>query len=219
MKRVIVQIDEEKCNGCGECIPNCVEGALQIIDGKAKLVKDKYCDGLGACLGTCPQDAITIIEREAAPFDEEAVHEYLEQMKQTPTPEPKKTQPSGPTQWPVQLNLVPLKAGFFDGKELLVVADCVAVALPSLHDYLKGRSVVMGCPKFDDVQHYVDKLGEILRRNQVMGVQTVHMEVPCCSGLNYIVEKAMEASGKPLQVTRRIVNVTGEICELHTAPR
>jgi Pyruvate/2-oxoacid:ferredoxin oxidoreductase delta subunit len=171
--RNVVKIIESKCNGCGECIPKCVEGALLIVDGKARLVKDDYCDGLGACLGHCPQDAIKIIKREAEPFDEEAVHAYLAHgnKKETITNKSSLEQVSHKSQlshWPVKLYLVPLEAPFFDGKELLVMADCVPVAYPNLHNKLLiGRSVVLGCPKFDDVQHYVDKLTEIIQRKDI----------------------------------------------------
>lgn len=222
--RKIVKIDEDLCNGCGECIPNCAEGALQIVDGKAKIVKDMYCDGLGACLGHCPQDAIEIIEREADPFDEEAVHEYLKEketdiscvscqavlsLESTPQQEHTKQQ-SGLTQWPVQLNLVPLKAPFYDGKELLVMADCVPVAHPNTHaELLKGKSVVIGCPKFDNGQHYIDKLSEIIKRNDIRGIMVARMEVPCCSGLNVIAERALQQSGKNIPVKQTIITVRG----------
>ena len=200
VKRNIVHIDEEKCNGCGQCIPNCAEGAIQIIDGKARIVNDAYCDGLGACLGRCPQDAITIIEREATEFDEKAVHEYLETLKTGETlacgcpasqVQELKGSPAGRERvdahaqsalrhWPIQFNLVPIKAPFFKDADLLLMADCAAVAYPALHQrLLKDRSVVIGCPKFDDVNNYVEKLTEILKRNDVRSLTVVHMEVPC----------------------------------------
>lgn len=226
MLRKIVEINEDLCNGCGQCIPNCAEGALQIIDGKAKLIKDEYCDGLGACLGHCPQDAIEIIEREADSFDEEAVHKHLKTMEQeTLTGQSISQSPSqlkqkadetpsisSLTQWPVQLYLVPLKAPFFDQKELLIVADCVPVAHPNLHrEFLKERAIVIGCPKFDDAKYYMEKLSEIFRRNDITGIQVIHMEVPCCSGLNGIVTRAVKESGKNIPVKRKIVTVKGEI--------
>ncbi len=229
VSRKIVQIDEELCNGCGQCIPNCAEGALQIVDGKARIVKDVYCDGLGACLGQCPQDAISIIEREADPFDEEAVHMHLTNMAGQEHPHPLScpsatalsldAAPSAPQhqrsalrQWPVQLNLVPLKAPFFEDADLLVMADCVPVAYPNLHGSLiSGRTVMIGCPKFDNAQGYIDKLGEILRRNSVRSITVAHMEVPCCSGLNVIVDRAVKASGKDIPVRRHMVTVRGEL--------
>jgi len=203
VKRNIVHIDEKKCDGCGQCIPNCAEGALQIIDGKARIVDDSYCDGLGACLGHCPRDAITILEREAPEFDEEAVHEHLETLKGSEalaigcpasqvqllkgspaTDHFEVSTPSALRHWPVQLNLVPVKAPFFRDADLLLLADCTAVAYPTLHQrLLEGRTVVMGCPKFDDVKHYIEKLAEMLKVNDVRSLTVVHMEVPCCSAL------------------------------------
>ncbi len=219
--RKIVRIDEELCDGCGQCIPNCAEGALKIIDGKARIVKEEYCDGLGACLGHCPQDAIAIIEREAPEFDEEAVHEYLKSAEppeeinckacmSIPSLEDAPAR-SNLGQWPVQLNLVPLEAPFYQGRELIVSADCVPVAYPNLHRELKGRSIVIGCPKFDDARHYLEKLTEIFRRNDVRGVRVLRMEVPCCSVLNGVVEAAVKASGKDIPVTESIVTVRGEL--------
>ena len=237
--RNIVEIDEGLCNGCGQCIPNCAEGALQIVEGKARIVKDMYCDGLGACLGNCPQGAISIIQREADEFDEEAVHEFLAQRDASEHPVAKQPGsevtvacgcPSSQVQqleasvpeeavggsalsnWPVQLKLVPVKAPFFKDADLLVVADCVPVAFPDLHaKLLKGRPIVIGCPKFDDAQGYAEKLGEILRLNGVRTVTVVHMEVPCCSSMNGIVDYAVRASGKPIPVMRATVSVRGEI--------
>ena len=216
VKRKIVKIDEDRCNGCGECIPSCEEGALKIIDGVAKIVKDEYCDGLGACLGHCPQDAISIIEREALEFDEEAVHEYLKTLKkeelapqcncttahamQEPfsiRTDDETSQTSELKQWPVQLNLVPIKAPYWENADLLIMADCVPVSYPNLHnDLLKGRRVAIGCPKFDNAQAYVEKLTEILKQNDVRSLTVANMEVPCCSGFRRIAEIALEQSGK-----------------------
>jgi len=227
--RNIVEIDEGLCDGCGQCIPNCAEGALQIVDGKARIVKDMYCDGLGACLGNCPQGAISIIQREADEFDEGAVHEFLAQRDASehsvacgcPSSQVQQLEAgvleeavrgSALVNWPVQLNLVPVKASFFEGADLLVVADCVPVAFPDLHaKLLRGRPIVIGCPKFDDAQGYAEKLGEILRLNGVRTVTVVHMEVPCCSSMNGIVDYAVRASGKPIPVMRATVSVRGEI--------
>ena len=232
VKRNIVHIDEEKCNGCGQCIPNCAEGALQIIDGKARIMNDTYCDGLGACLGHCPQDAITIIEREAPEFDEEAVHEHLEALKTCETlacgcPASQVQELKGslagrervdaPAQsalrhWPIQLNLVSINAPFFKDADLLLMADCAAVAYPALHQkLLKDRSVLIGCPKFDDVNHYVEKLTEILKRNDVRSLTVAHMEVPCCGALNVVAQRALDASGKMIPTQRLIVSVDGYI--------
>ena len=212
--RNIIEIDEERCNGCGLCIPNCAESAIQIIDGKAKLVKDSFCDGLGACIGHCPQEALRIIEREANAFSEEEVHEY-----QASTP-PASTESSHPSmisdftlrQWPVQLHLVPVKAQFLEDADLIVVADCVPIAYPALHrTILPGKAIVIGCPKFDDAEAYVAKLSAILEQNTIRSITVAHMEVPCCSGLMWIVQKAVETSRKQIPVTRRIVTVKGAL--------
>lgn len=225
--RNIVKIDEAACDGCGQCVPNCAEGALQIIDGKVRLVRDEYCDGLGACLGHCPRGAITVIQREADPFDDEAVHSYLAQKKtqiggcpssETQSLEPSSSEPtdrrtgSALRHWPVQLNLVPLEAAFFDNAELLMVADCVPVAYPNLHgSLLQGRTVLVGCPKFDDARRYAEKLGEILKRNNIKSIDIAHMEVPCCSSLNWIVKKGLETSGRDIPVRRHIITIKGEM--------
>lgn len=225
-RRKIIQIDEDKCNGCGQCVPNCAEGALKIVEGKARLVSDVYCDGLGACLGQCPRGAMSIVEREAPEFSEEAAHEHLtggeplacgcpssqtqriEAATAARVDEPKA---STLRHWPVQLNLVPVKAPFFRDADLLLMADCVAVAYPDLHaELLRGRSVVMGCPKFDDARAYVGKLTEILRLNDVRSLTVAHMEVPCCSGLDRIAELALKASGKTIPLRRIVVSVKGE---------
>ena len=223
--RKIVKIDEEKCTGCGECIPNCAEGALKIIDGKARLVSDIYCDGLGACLGHCPEDAIEIIEREAEEFDEEAVHEYLKLqlqgvsctavtslMDKEPNTVPETKQGSSLRHWPVQLHLVPIKALFWNNADLLLMADCVAVAQPELHQkLLKDRSVMIGCPKFDNAQAYLEKLTQILEQNDVRSLTVANMEVPCCSGLKRIAEIALKQSGKMIPTQNLVVSVKGDI--------
>jgi Pyruvate/2-oxoacid:ferredoxin oxidoreductase delta subunit len=224
--RKIVKIDEEKCTGCGVCIPNCAEGALKIVDGKARLVSDIYCDGLGACLGHCPEDAIEIIEREAEEFDEEAVHEYLKTLEpaasctavtsligtQVTEPVHSIDQESELRHWPVQLHLVPIKAPFWNNADLLLMADCVGVAQPELHNkLLSGRSVMIGCPKFDDAQAYVNKLTEILKQNNVRSLTVANMEVPCCSGLRRIAEIALKQSGKMIPSQSLVVSVKGEI--------
>ncbi len=223
--REIIDIDEVKCNGCGLCIPNCAEGALQIIDGKVRLVGDVYCDGLGACLGHCPEDALKVIEREAVPFDMEAVHELLgtQEQHQAACPSvasinlsassPQQTQrKSALKHWPVQLRLLPTEAPRFQDADLLVVADCVPVAHPDFHAaLLSGRTVVMGCPKLDDIAGYGEKLKEIFKKNDVRSVTVAIKEVPCCSGLSRVVDWAVEASGKAIPVRKHIVNIGGEM--------
>ncbi len=189
VRRKVVQIDEEKCTGCGLCIPNCAEGALQIIDGKARLITDKLCDGLGACIGHCPEDAIRIIEREAEEFDER-----------------------GLSHWPVQLKLVPIHAPFFKNADLLVVADCVPFAYAQFHeDFLKGRAVVVGCPKLDDIELYREKLTTILKTNSIKSITVLFMEVPCCFGLVKAVENAIVTSGKEIPLKKLKIGIRGEI--------
>jgi len=237
--RKIVKIDEEKCNGCGLCIPNCAEGALQIVDGKAKLMSEKFCDGLGACLGHCPEDAITVIEREAAEFDEKAVEVHLHQQKEAqskPQPSPVfagcpssramhfkvaevKSEPgsvspgvSQLTQWPVQLKLVPINAPYFQDADLLIAADCVPFAYPDFHrDFLKGKAVVVGCPKLDDIQYYKEKLTEIFKANSIKSITLPHMEVPCCFGLVKATEDAIAASGKKIPLKKVKIGIRGDI--------
>jgi Fe-S-cluster-containing hydrogenase component 2 len=235
--RKIVQIDEEKCDGCGQCVLACAEGSLEIIDGKAKVISDHLCDGLGACIGECPQDALQIIEREADEFDEEAVEKHLagraappkdrvitggcpsaqvQHVKAATAPvssaAPAQPRPSALGHWPVQINLVPPTAPFLKGAHLLVLADCVPVAFPSLHsDFLEGKAVMMGCPKFDDVQSYIDKFEQVFRTAGIKSITTVVMEVPCCSGLPVIVKKALDASGESIPVQEVVISTRGEI--------
>lgn len=233
--RNIVKIDEEKCNGCGICIDSCAEGAIQLIDGKARLVSETYCDGLGACLGTCPQDAITIEQREARPFDEAATHEYLENKKQQEqkpdlpcgcpgtlsqslkpqTETPVESGPDTPSQlgnWPVQLKLVSPMAPYFQNADVLLVADCVPFALADFHQkILRGNPVVVGCPKLDDAQFYVDKLADLLSSSNIKSLTVVHMEVPCCTGLQCIAETALEQSGQTIPLEDITVSIKGEI--------
>jgi NAD-dependent dihydropyrimidine dehydrogenase PreA subunit len=242
--RKIIEIDEELCDGCGQCVPSCAEGSLEIIDGKAQVVSDNLCDGLGACLGECPQGALSIVEREAEEFDEAAVEEYLEQKqanKQTekqaafggcPSARLQTFAPSTPcqaanqpasvdaqqesalTHWPVQIRLVPPTAPFLKQADLLVLADCVPIAFPSLHrDFLKGRAVTMGCPKFDDVQSYIEKFAQIFQTADIKSITTVVMEVPCCAGLPMIVKKGLEISGKNIPMQEVTISTRGEILD------
>jgi len=215
MNRKIVNINENLCNGCGACIPKCAEGALQIVNGKAKLVKDTYCDGLGACLGQCPQGAITVTEREADAFNESEVHEYLKDkgIEKPVTIQPAHTEVQKP-QWPVKLDLVPPKAPFFENADLLFAADCAPVALKNFHDLMAGRRVIIGCPKFNDARAYAQKLTEMFKQNNIASVTVVHMEVPCCTGLKWAVNKALEASGKHIPVKEFEVKIGGDIVEL-----
>ena len=239
--RKIIEIDDERCDGCGQCVPACAEGAIEIIDGKARIVAEKYCDGLGACLGECPNDALTVVEREADDFDEEAVEAYLKE-KDGPAQQAGQALPGGcpssriqtfiPTtpcqaanapvvqpiaasalsHWPIQINLVPPNALFLKGADLLIAADCTPVAYPNFHrEFLPGKVVMVGCPKFDDVQGYVRKLTDIFKAADIQRVTTVVMEVPCCSGLPAIIKNAMEASGKNIPVEEVVISTRGEI--------
>lgn len=188
MKRRIIQIDQEKCNGCGLCANACHEGAIGMVEGKAQLLRDDYCDGLGDCLPACPVGAITFVEREAAPYNEAAVKENLKKPRLR--------------NWPVQIKLAPMQAPWLDGADLLIAADCTAYAYARFHEeFVRDRVVLVGCPKLDGID-YSMKLGHILRGNDVRSVTVVRMEVPCCGGMEFAVKKALEASGKeiPLQV-------------------
>ena len=244
--RKIVHIDEEKCNGCGLCIPSCAEGALQIVDGKARLVSEKFCDGLGACLGECPQGAITIEERVAEEFDEELVKEHLTAHQPEETlacgcpsstvgqfeqeggcPGAKVTQfgvtvateaapglhqPSMLGHWPVQLTLVPPKAPFLQGTDLVLAAHCVPFAYAGFHqDFLKDHSLLIACPKLDDFPAHLKKLTDILSQSDVRSLTVVHMEVPCCSGLVHMAREAIKASGKNVPMKEVTISVRGEV--------
>ena len=302
MKRNIISIDEKKCTGCGQCIPDCPEGALQLIDKKARLVSDLFCDGLGACIGTCPVGAISVIEREAAPYDEKAVMETIAKQgpavikahlshlachgqivfydqaveylngKKIPIPDhiaPVRTirpilsakdqpvagsrtgegiclaapnephpfaacpgssarsipRPPGPgivqlvgrmgaselRQWPVQLALLNPAAPYFDNADLLISADCVPFAYANFHpDFLKGKILIMFCPKLDsDIDGYVEKLAAIFTQHTIQSITLVHMEVPCCGGVGYVVDKALTRSGVTIPVNEKTITIDG----------
>lgn len=236
MIRRIIEIDKEKCNGCGVCADACHEGAIGIVDGKAELLRDDYCDGLGDCLPTCPTGAIKFVEREAAEYDEAAVmenkkkkvdnmhsHDHthahggcpgsrMRQMSPRPVKEnTSKESVSQLAQWPCQIKLVPVNAPYFDGAKLLIAADCTAYAYAAMHDeFMRGRITLIGCPKLDGVD-YSEKLTEILTANDVKSVTIVRMEVPCCGGLEQATKNALIRSGKfiPWQVVT--VSVDGQI--------
>lgn len=253
--RKIVKIDEVKCNGCGLCIPNCAEGALAIIDGKAKLVKDIYCDGLGACLGHCPQDAIEIIERDASEFNEAEAMQFVKSKKEVLSshiikhvessnggavrqfsgtmaapalggcPGSKMRQinrsdekgsddktTSKLSQWPIQLKLVPVDAPFFKGADLLITADCVPFAYANYHkDFLKGKSVVVGCPKLDDADYYLEKLSEIIKNSSLESITVLRMEVPCCGGMSFAAKGARDKAGSDVPVKVITISIEGKI--------
>jgi ferredoxin len=272
-KRNIIKIDEEKCNGCGLCIPNCPEGALQIIDNKVRLVSDLFCDGLGACIGHCPQGAITIEEREAEKYDERKVMEnivkagkntiiahlnhlkdhkefgYLKeamdflvekgikmrpadlmgsgkapcacpgsQVKEIKRPADKKAAQTGQASqletWPVQLKLVPAFAPFLNGADILIAADCVPFAYADFHsDLLKGKVLLVGCPKLDDVEYYKEKITQMLQNNDIKSITYAHMEVPCCFGLLPAIKDAIAQSGKDVPFEDITISIKGERLE------
>jgi len=273
MKRKIISIDEDKCTGCGHCVPDCPEGAIQIIEGKARLISDLFCDGLGACIGTCPEGAISVIEREAAPYDEKTVmanivrqgapvikahlehlsghgqtdlyNQAIEYLKEhnirmpgqmhggLPHPGacpgsmarsiPRKNSASGrqPSekaeselrQWPVQLKLLNPANPYFDNADLLISADCVPFAYAGFHgELLRDRIVIIFCPKLDsDIDGYVAKLAEIFSRHEIKSITVAHMEVPCCSGVRYVVDQALERSARKIPVSEKTITIEGEV--------
>lgn len=270
MKRKIINIINEKCNGCGLCVPNCPEGAIQVIDRKARLVGDIFCDGLGACIGNCPEGAIVIEEREAEEYDEKKVMEnivtqgantikaHLKHLKdhgesgylnetveflksngiEVPVFEESEVHTGCPgtrminlktnnqrsdnvnvrlqselAQWPIQLQLINPEAKYFDDAELLVAADCVPFTYADFHrKFLKGKILVVFCPKLDKtIDHYIDKLATIFTRHKIKSVSIVRMEVPCCSGTNFVVEKALEKSGKNIILKEYTISLNGEL--------
>ena len=195
MIRRIIQIDEEKCNGCGACAAACHESAIGMVDGKAKLLRDDYCDGLGDCLPACPTGAITFVEREAVAYDEAAVIRNQRSLQQ----------------WPVQIKLVPTSAPYFDGAKLLIAADCTAYAYASFDEDFKNEKIVLvGCPKLDSVD-YSEKLEEIIRSNNITEVTIVRMEVPCCGGLEMAAKRALQNSGKFIPWQVATISVDGKI--------
>jgi ferredoxin len=233
--RKIVRIDEEKCDGCGACVPSCAEGALQIVNGKAKLVSEVYCDGLGACLGECPRGAITIEEREAEGFDEEAARQHLEDESEAreglpcgcasstvaefdrhsetcAAPIDALAQPSVLGHWPVQLTLVPAGAPFLKEADLLLAADCVPFAYGSFHrDFLKDRALLVACPKLDDFEAHLTKLTRVLQESRPRSLTVVHMEVPCCSGLVSMARRALGACGNNIPLREITISARGDI--------
>ncbi|MDF2530965.1 MAG: 4Fe-4S ferredoxin [Clostridia bacterium] len=252
--RKIVHINEDKCDGCGLCVPSCAEGAIKIIDGKAKLLSENLCDGLGACLGECPQGAIEITERDADEFDEAAVKIHLGKEGKTMSNSheqhqhghhhgggcpgsrmmeinrEEKQQASASvssddievkikpqlSQWPVQLMLVPQNAPYFEGADLLITADCVPFAYPNYHlDLLKGKKVVVGCPKLDDIQYYIEKLTGIVKTNNINSITVAFMEVPCCGGIVRAAEQAIADSGKNIPLNKVRISINGEAQKLN----
>ena len=240
MIRKIIQIDEEKCNGCAACANACHEGAIEMVNGKAKLMRDDYCDGMGDCLPECPTGAISFTEREAAAYDEAAVKEHMKQRttnhsvthscpghalhtfnrEESPSkakPAPEKTSSvsvqSELRQWPCQIKLVPVNAPYFDGAKLLIAADCTAYAYANIHrDFMKGKITLVGCPKLDGID-YSEKLTDIIKYNDIKSVTVVRMEVPCCGGLKHAAITALKNSGKFLPWQVVTISLDGKIKE------
>lgn len=239
--RKIIEIDDELCDGCGQCVPSCAEGALQIIDGKARIIADKLCDGLGACMGDCPNDALKVIERDADEFDEEAVEKHLEETAENETEEPvmacgcpsqqiqsfptatdcacsdnveapAPSQTSALSNWPIQIRLIPAEAPFLKNADLLILADCTAAAYANIHaDMITGKTVMMGCPKLDNPDEYIQKFTEIFTKAGIKTVTIVSMEVPCCAGLPWIVKKGLEAAKADIPTTEIVIGVRGNL--------
>jgi len=244
--RKIIKIDEDKCTGCGQCVTKCAEGALEIVDGKARVVKESFCDGLGACIGECPEGALEIVEMDVNEFDEDAVKEHLHDVGREhnhhtamhaghsrmdhdnmscPSAKPialehgeRSSRDGGDKvlsrlgHWPVQLLLVPENAPFLRGKDLFVIADCVAVAYPNLHSrFLDGKAVVIGCPKFDDVEIYAKKLEGMIQNSGIKSISVVNMEVPCCFGLQRLVEASVQETGNKIPFKQYVIGINGEI--------
>jgi Pyruvate/2-oxoacid:ferredoxin oxidoreductase delta subunit len=253
--RKVITIDEEKCDGCGECVTSCAEGAIAVIEGKARLVSETYCDGLGVCLGHCPQGAITIEEREAEAFDEAKTHEHLKRLGRaaattthSPAPPPAphacpgtmlrmfnslgrgnhaaasapaplataaaSSAPSELGNWPIQLMLVPPQAPYLQGADILLVADCVPFAYADFHRrFLRGRPVIIGCPKLDNADFYVKKLAQILQTARPRSISILRMEVPCCSGLTRIAQMAASAAEATTKLEEVVISIQGEVLE------
>ncbi|MFH1359707.1 MAG: 4Fe-4S binding protein [Candidatus Omnitrophota bacterium] len=237
MKRKVIKIDEEKCNGCGECIPDCPEGALKIVDGKVKLMSESLCDGLGACVGRCPVGALTIEERDAEEFDEEKAQDNMEKMHSDPSHQTSQAHQGCPgmmarqwqdnksqatatvqggsalRQWPIQLKLLNPHAPYFQDAELVIAADCVPFSFANFHErFLKGKILIIFCPKLDFAhEEYVQKLTEIIKSNNIKSLTTVHMEVPCCNGTTVLAEEALKSSGKNLILKDYTISLQGEI--------
>ena len=222
MVRRIIEIDQDKCNGCGACAEACHEGAIGMVDGKAKLLRDDYCDGLGDCLPACPTGAITFVEREAMPYDEAAVQAAKGCSGGCPGSAQKALSPAVPTvaqsqqpsqlrQWPAQIKLVPPNAPWLKGAKLLIAADCTAYAYGSFHqDFMKDRITLIGCPKLDSVDYAV-KLGQLFRENDIESITVTRMEVPCCGGIEFAVKKALADSGKDIPLHIVTISISGEI--------
>ncbi|MEW6447984.1 MAG: 4Fe-4S binding protein [Bacillota bacterium] len=239
VKRKIIRIEEDKCDGCGLCIPGCPEGALQVVNGKARLVRESFCDGLGACVGECPNGALKVEEREAEDYDfdgvvkhlseksPELLEKHLRHLKEHGVEPPRTGMSPGETactkasvlsenagplrQWPVKLYLIPPTAPFLKDADLVLVADCVPFACTNLHGgFLEGKAFAAGCPKFDDTVTYKDKIEQMIKQSGVRSLKVLHMEVPCCSGLVYIAREALARTGAAIPLESVVIGIKGE---------
>lgn len=227
MIRKVIKIDEEKCNGCGICVSACHEGAIGIVNSKARLLRDDYCDGLGDCLPSCPVGAISFEEREALDYNEEEVKKNMKEKntvgcpgtnvkmfnanKENSSNEDETLQISQLRQWPVQIKLVPVNASYFSNADVLIAADCTAYAYGGFHSkFLKGRIALIGCPKLDNI-NYSEKLSEIFKNNSIKSISVVRMEVPCCRGLEFAVKEAIEKSGKNIPLNINVISTDGNL--------
>ena len=237
MKREIVLIDRDKCDGCGQCVTACAEGAIQIVDGKAELVKEIYCDGLGACIGECPTGALTIEVREAPGFDEGATNKHIEAMSTSAKPPaggcpgaalrsfaaggvaaggggevPGEGAPSALSQWPLQLRLVPPMAPFLKNADILICADCVPFAVGDFHKrYLEGRVVLVGCPKLDDLSYYAEKIASVITEATPRSITVLRMEVPCCGGIAMVTVQARNRIAPDIPLEIHTIGIDGSI--------
>lgn len=234
VKRKVIKIDESCCTGCGECITACAESAIELKDGKARVVSDRFCDGLGACLATCPAGALTTEERETEEFDEQAVKARQKEtviplapctapISITPKAQPRleaKPTPTASAQtsqlsnWPIQIRLARPGAPYFKGASILIAADCTGFAYPAIQqDFIRGRVTLVGCPKLDDQRQFVNKLASILKENEIRDITVLHMTVPCCTQITHLVAQAVKQAGKEISVSNYVVGIQGEVAK------
>lgn len=214
IRRNIISIDEELCDGCGLCISACEEGAIKIIDGKAKLIDEAYCDGLGACLGSCPKGAIKIVEKESKPFNEEAVKKHLSGVKIIETPRCDcfdYAKNHKLNNWPIQLRLVSVDAKFLKNADLVIAADCTAFSFRGFHELLRDRRLLIACPKLDDIKYYLEKLTEIFKLNNIKSIDIIRMSVPCCGGLTGLIRNAILNSEVDIPLNEKIIEIDGTL--------
>lgn len=214
IRRNIISIDEELCDGCGLCISACEEGAIKIIDGKAKLIDEAYCDGLGACLGSCPKGAIKIVEKESKPFNEEMGKKHLSGIKIIETPRCDcfdYAKNHKLNNWPIQLKLVSVDAKFLKNADLVIAADCTAFSFRGFHELLRERRLLIACPKLDDIKYYLEKLTEIFKLNNIKSIDIIRMSIPCCGGLTGLIKNAIQNSEVDIPINEKIIDIDGTL--------